>query len=313
MSKLLDKVREMDPVDRMVYYMNERYDIYQRRKKGFGRDVWTMDPIFRKYKFTNVRRKWDYTSKWLVKNWYRPMEQEENVGAGMSAAFARFFCFVPTFEAVGNPVDVNSTRPKPDIRAWLNEAHRILLRRQQQGHKVFTSAYVIGGVAAGQVKTTWVINEYLKPVLDSGILLEPWRRSIEDLHQELHKFNGWGDFMTQEVVLDLMDTFVLRDVKGKRLYGHAGPGAKRGLNRIASREARSPLSITAADAEMIELWHALRAHRKLNPELQRVLTVHDVEFSLCEYDKYCRVLFGEGTPKQLFKPRPSNHDLELPL
>jgi hypothetical protein len=38
--------------------------------------------------------------------------------------------------------------------------------------------------------------------------------------------------------------------------------------------------------------------RLLPPELH--LTLHDIEFNLCEFDKYERVLFGDGTPKQKF-------------
>lgn len=119
--------------------------------------------------------------------------------------------------------------------------------------------------------------------------------------------------MTQEVVLDLMQTFVLKDItaKDRREYGFAGPGAMRGLNRVFGREVDQRIGPNAAQLEMRMLWEYMKKNDTLEPAVRRVLTVHDVEFNLCEYDKYCRALFGEGTPKQKFVPRNNDGDLVL--
>jgi hypothetical protein len=299
-EKYSARIKTLTPLQRMVHYMNERFAISLRRANGLPREQWTNDPILEKYKFTNVKRDWDYTSRWLIDNWYTPYGAEPQ--SGMMAAFARFFCLVPTFEAVGVPLSLAS------INSWLTRAKRILTQRQERGDKVFTSAYIIGGVKPGNKKVAWVIEEYLRPVHESGLLGKPWGGKILLLHDRLREFNGWGDFMTQEVILDLQRTFVLMNQPDteKRVYGVAGPGAMRGLCRVAGAtyDDVGMLNRTLARGRMLDLWKVLLDPANgLHPELRRGLTVHDVEFSLCEYDKYERVLWGQGTPKQLFKPR----------
>lgn len=296
----LKRVRAMLPFDRFVYYINERYDIKLTRDEGVDpQEFWTKDPILKEYKFTNVRRAWDYTSRWLTQNWYEPYGMTPN--AGIAAAFARFFPYVPTLEAVGFPY-----KSKP--LTWLQKNRAVLATRQDRGIKIFSSAYIITSGGSSKRKVFNVIDRYLIPVLESGVLQKTWDGHIEDLHTRLREFEGWGDFMTQEVVLDLMETFVLknRPARERQQYGFAGPGALRGLNRVYGRDYDGPLNRGAAQLEMKMLWERLRTDKsKLNPQLKRVLTVHDVEFNLCEFDKYSRALFGQGTPKQKFTPRES--------
>ena len=89
MKAYLKKIAAKSPFDRLVYYMNERYDIKLTRDEGVDpQDFWTKDPILKEYKFTNVKRAWDYTSRWLTDMWYEPYGMRPV--AGMAAAFARF-------------------------------------------------------------------------------------------------------------------------------------------------------------------------------------------------------------------------------
>jgi hypothetical protein len=296
----LKEIKELDPYNRFLYYINERINIRNRRQQGKPQEEWTLDPILREYKFTNARRAWDYTSRWLIKNWYATHTNAENVS--IAAAFARFFCFVPTFELVGFPNILRNTLPSKSARLWLRGADEILTDAQHSGKKVFTSAYVIGGVKGGHTKVSWVIHEYLIPVLEDRILRSPWRGPIDELHHELRQFNGWGDFMTQEVILDLMYTFVLKDksTKEKAFYAWAGPGALRGLSWLFGFEIKNR---DQARDLMVQTWEKMRDDLRLSATLRQKLTVHDIEFNLCEFDKYSRTLFGKGTPKQKFNPR----------
>ena len=69
----IDKIRSMSPsisIDNLklfYYYVTERYNIYKKRELGIPAP-WTDDPILKEYKFTNVRREHDRTSKWLIEN-----------------------------------------------------------------------------------------------------------------------------------------------------------------------------------------------------------------------------------------------------
>lgn len=305
----LRRVREMLPRQRFIYYINERLAIKNNRDDGLPREQWTRDPILAEYKFTNVRRDWDYTSQWLIQHWYEPLG--DSPVCGMVAAFARFFPYVPTLEAVGFPKLGADFKPETNVRRWFDSSRKILAERQDRGIKIFSSAYIIGGIGSMR-KSDWVIKKFLTPILDDGCLFKAWDHA-GTLHAKLTEFSGWGDFMTQEVILDLMKTFVLKDIEKaeRREYGWAGPGAIRGLNRVFGRDVHESLHRNTAQLEMKMLWEYLKNGEQLNNSLRRVLTVHDVEFNLCEFDKYCRALLGEGTPKQKFVPRNNDGDLVL--
>jgi hypothetical protein len=107
------------------------------------------------------------------------------------------------------------------------------------------------------------------------------------------------------VVLDLQETLVLanRPHAERQFYAWVGPGAKRGLNRIAGRPYRNALTRNNAQTELEQLYRVLRKRRRLPTVVHTGLTMHDVQFSLCEFDKYERALWGQGTPKQRYVPR----------
>lgn len=300
---LLHTVRVMDPETLFLYYIRERYLVRSQRMVHKPQGDWTKDPILRTYKFTNVRRAWDYTTEWLTRSWYTPNGQRPL--AGVACAVARFFCYVPTLQLLGFPTDsTNSTRPvlqRALLRKYIARSRKVLQREVNAHRKIFTSAYVIGGVQRGHAKHDWVLDEYIQAAYDTGALSTKYA-TCDEAHTRLVQLNGWGHFMTQEVVLDLTRTWVLEGASDIGTYGYAGPGAIRGLNRIHSRPVTASLPQHAAQAEMRALHRHLTQRKglALPLPLRGTLTVHDVEFNLCEYDKYCRVLFGQGTPKQHF-------------
>ncbi len=291
----LDTIRSQKPYDRFVYYVVTRLMIHDARRAGQD-PPWTIDPILATYKFTNVRRAWDYTSMWLNTNWYKPHWDHPCVG--LATVIARFLCHVPTLDDVGFPTKVNF----PKIM-------RRLQHRADSGKKVFTSAYmVVGGATRGRAKHEWLVNDVLRPAWKSGLLVRPWHDPIDCLHTALTKLNGFGHFMAQEVVLDLMDTHVLggRPRAEKIAYGYAGPGAMRGLRRVNGSDARGKdaprYSQDQARDFMLQLRNKLADDQRLSQKFRNSLTVHDIEFNLCEFDKYERTLWGQGTPKQYYDP-----------
>jgi hypothetical protein len=49
--------------------------------------------------------------------------------------------------------------------------------------------------------------------------------------------------------------------------------------------------------------HGLQEDPEVWPEGFPHLNLHDIQFSLCEFDKYQRAALGEGQPKALYKSR----------
>ena len=80
-----------------------------------------------------------------------------------------------------------------------------------------------------------------------------------------------------------------------------GPGARRGLNRLYGRPRDVGVNATGDSALetsfVCEMRLLLRTLRSLDPEFCKSvdLDLHDVQFQLCEYDKYRRVEDGGHT------------------
>ena len=72
-----------------------------------------------------------------------------------------------------------------------------------------------------------------------------------------------------------------------------GPGARRGLNRLAGRRVEARVPFRRLLGEMRE---TLRDARGRVPFLR----LHDVQFALCELDKYERARTGGGRMKRKY-------------
>jgi hypothetical protein len=125
-----------------------------------------------------------------------------------------------------------------------------------------------------------------------------WRVVAERLRL-IPGFGGTG-FMAKEVLQDLMHTPVLRNAIDQNTWCPAGPGARRGLNRIFQRPVKQHLPEAQALQEMLALFGMAGSALAFFPTLE----LHDIQFQLCEFDKYERARLGEGRPKALYRWNP---------
>jgi hypothetical protein len=95
-----------------------------------------------------------------------------------------------------------------------------------------------------------------------------------------------------------MDLIQFVRVKDRDTFTPIGPGALRGLGRILAQDprykAKRPLE------EVRTIWETLRPGWEMYFPLARPLSCSDVQFCLCEYDKYERTRLGEGKPKNKY-------------
>ena len=97
-----------------------------------------------------------------------------------------------------------------------------------------------------------------------------------------------------------------------------GPGARRGLNRLHGRfRDLGALAPAGSDAEahfVAEMRCLLDACRALDPAFcaRVALDVHDVQFQLCEYDKYRRVADGGRGAVAPYRPVEGAHAFATP-
>jgi hypothetical protein len=289
------------------YYLNEREAIRLRRESGML-GPWTKDPIFLKFKFTNVMRSNDWTTRWAVKNWYGPNRHQPLEVQALNCAIFRYFGSAEFAEAVGYQTEWNPSHLIQTAR------HRLAKRE-----KVFTGAYIVTNGGRTDPKQEVVVNHYLAPFRQNvdKIVRVAERDSWQQVAQFLQTLPGIGPFMSKEIALDMLLTPLLENATDKLTWSPVGPGAIRGLNRLNRRPLEKPATQAAALEEMKDLMAMVAAEPIINaptlpvdvrdpsipgmiPEFPRVgveFGVTDVQFSLCEVDKYLRVRNGEGKPR----------------
>lgn len=285
-------------------FVNARQAIYLRKQAGATR--LTDDPIFAKYRFTNVFREQDRVTIWVDENIRRPFADHPNLW--FMLAMARTINWPPTLQhLIGHP----TAWPRNDDwkASHLTDA---LEQWQAKGNKVYTGAYMIR--AEGNPKAPWfkwTKQRYVSEVV-LGRLWEDRRcwetffdgeqRSLRDTWLQFRSshYVGWGGngFMAFEVVTDLRHTRYLRNAPDILDWANAGPGAQRGLNRLLGRELNAPVKDRSVTLMRV-LFAEQDKHRAAHvPPLE----MRDIEHSLCEFDKYMRVKNGEGTPRALYVP-----------
>lgn len=275
-------------------WINERHRIYLKRRAG-DPSPWTEDQILQTYKFTNVFREYDRTTVWMRKNFTNPNHNRPPEEIIFNCCMFRMFGTMEFAEEHGWVQDWNPFYAKALARNRLNS-----------GKKVFTGAYIITNQGSKDPKEVVVVDRFLTPVWEHRKYLAAVAQesnSLQAMHEALSQFPGWGGggFMAYEAVTDLNHTPVLALAKDRFTWANAGPGAKRGLNRIHGRELHEGSSKRDWNGEMYELLQL--SDKYLGNHIPRAeFDMRAVEHSLCEWDKYMRVLLGQGKPRSLFKP-----------
>lgn len=270
-------------------YMQERENIRLNKKAGKSKP-WTKDEILRSFKFTNVKRIHDKTTQAFLETYKKHSKARPEV-ALYNCAVRRFFGTLEFDHTVG----------------WLEQPSTEKLRAAVKAcSRPWTGAYVICAGAKGVPKVE-VVAEHLAGMWAKAheivVAIEStgtWRAGYE-IMRTCPGFGGSG-FMCKEV---LQDYILWLHVRGDRLTDEGtwtpiGPGARRGLNRLADRPVAAALNEAVALDEVVLLLKGLAPKwRKAFPKAE-ALSAHDIQFCLCELDKYERTRLGEGRPRSTY-------------
>jgi hypothetical protein len=272
-------------------WMKERHRIYDHRVNHWPQHKWTRDSILRQYRFCNVYRELDNTTKFIRDLWRTPMRNDQHLWFAM--VVARMINHPDTLR------ELCERAGEPQATAvWCNRAERVLAARVRNDDKVYGNAYIItaGGQSGPKYKYTMrclrTITRHQWPGATYTSLQRMW--------EWLLSMPGCGRFIAYEIVTDLRWT---RYYNGSdhMSWGNPGPGAVRGLNRIVNNDVTAGIGKHAVYIGLMERLTTLanlRADMRWMPRFE----VRDIEHSLCETDKYLRAKHGEGRPKQLYKP-----------
>jgi hypothetical protein len=151
-------------------------------------------------------------------------------------------------------------------------------------------------VVVGNLAALW---QEAPRVVDAIESTRTWRAG----YLQLAKCRGFGGsgFMAKEVLQDYL-LWRRRPVKDAATWTPVGPGARRGLNRLLGRPLAWDQREEGFTAEVVALRGLVQPRWKRAFPKAGELTAHDVQFCLCEVDKYLRTKNGEGKPRATYKP-----------
>lgn len=267
-------------------YARKRQQVLLNRMAG-NPWPWTDDPVLRQYRFCNVFRQDDTTTKWIVENLLTPLAKnggEWNILPVMVAA--RFINRVETLDALKDILLEEGWHSKA-VKAKLQDL-------KDDGQRLITGAYMIR--TPHGINKIEGLDQIISPIQLEAKYGRPFTpfATLEEQWKSLRRFPFLGGFMAYEVVTDLSYAFSYSDTM---TWAHAGPGALRGLWRIdgVRRPRHTP--------EVLEDMRKVLEQSKWSlswPSEWPSWDMRTVEHTLCEFDKYERARLGEGRPKQKY-------------
>lgn len=270
--------------------------ILEREKCRKGRESdgeipkpWSADPILQNYRFCNIRREDDTVTKWIHQNWIN--EYDHRVSDRimvMAMIVARTVNRIESLQAIGFPLN--------RFEDWLENTRVILKNRRAAKQPVWTGAYLVSTNGHQMDKIDFVLDRVWKPFWERGRSPEPGE-TLAHYHAYLMNFDGLGSFMAGQVIADLKFSHLLAERADWYSWAPIGPGSKRGLNRYHGRKLEASIKSQAVQEELLALQLQVQQRCGLH------LAVHNIQNCLCEYDKYLRVLLGEGTPRSSYSGR----------
>ena len=306
--------------------MYERMLIWKRRFIDQKPRPWTDNKIFRESKFTNVYRELDRNSQWQIRNIL--LDDSLNIiNYIWKLMVFRFFNNPETFEK--GKAEMGWRNGIPDWKDYdTDEFADFIDRIRQSGENPYTTAYLINSQATPGKPRDYCYTQLVIPTLHANmpILVSTVRtaKTPVDIITYLKSMPAVADFIAHEFYQDF--TYIPRytDRKFMRFtqndYTNVGPGASIGIRLIfpslkTIREQKQAIYWLRDLAEeyltkignekgepMVYLeWDKTKKDYVLSEKCN--ITLHQIEMWLCEFQKYWKMIIGEGKQRSKFVPR----------
>tara|TARA_R110001606_G_scaffold58275_7_gene139760 strand:- start:1332 stop:2258 length:927 start_codon:yes stop_codon:yes gene_type:complete len=287
-------------VDRYVYWIEERERIRHLKEEVQQEPPWTEDPILREFKFCQVFREDDRTTRWFRHHIREPLRNDPEVF--MATVAFRFFNLIQTGETLLDHnlhIDWNRKKAIEEIRKqnkWVTGAY--IVKSPNRMDKVTGVAECVSHIWAER-------DRILKDFSHLKSLCDAWNYLL--------RFPYIGPFVSYEMVTDLRHTHLLENAEDICSWANAGPGAMRGLNRLTGRPLEFCKRSWDWNSEMQALYQWCIEHLDLS-KFDKPFEMREIEGGLCEFDKYSRILHGQGRTRSIYdysqKDRPLIEEYE---
>lgn len=246
-----------------------------------------LDPIIRHFRFCNVRRNDDRVTKYVLEKY---LPKFNDTLSWFAATVARLFNNEEVLEEIKDAVVPFQPKLMKDL----------LHLRKVGGKKNFNPAYIVSTNGRAMDKVDYVVAEILEPLWRKRAAISAALRdcTLAQAHDLLTRQNGLGSFMAAQILADIKYIHPSEWVDF-HTFAASGPGSKRGMNRLLNLDIGTPCT----EGRFRERIAALREDVNKRLSWDPPLTAQDLQNCLCEFDKYERARLGEGTPKQIYKPK----------
>lgn len=284
-------------VDGLLYFVWEREVVNIAYSSGMA-PPFTEDPILRDYKFTNIRRRDDRVSRWIIRYLIQPDERRPDLW--FTLLIARLINWPPTLLTLiyEKQLPVAPRDFSPEVFSRVVEDYR------SKVDKIYSGAYMVYPTKKDPdgLKSLAIARHIIQPAAQLQEAIEEElsyaKPSIEKFVNLLAGSFGISTFMAGQVAADLTYSDEhLGTALDLYTYAPIGPGSLRGLNYLTGRKPFAVWNPAQFNKKLIELNEAIKTKLDITD-----LTLHDVQNVMCEYSKYARTVLGEGVPKTRYKP-----------
>lgn len=280
----------------LLYFIWEREVIRIVKERG-GERPWTKDPVLERYKFTNIRRRDDRVTRWVIEHIIKPNENRGDLW--FILLITRLINWPPTLQyLIDKGVLFNHAYDfRPEQFSATMEEYRA------RGHKVYSGAYMVypTKMDPGGVKSLAIAKHIVAPALEHADAIDQLlfneHPHVEYFVSRLSRSFGISTFMAGQVAADLTYSVQLSHADDLYTYAPIGPGSARGLNYLLHRAPNAGWEKAAFNFELEKIRQAVIDELDITD-----LTLHDVQNCMCEFSKYCRTVLGEGKPKTTYQP-----------
>lgn len=273
-------------VDTYLYWIEERESIRRKKEEEKLDPPWTEDKILEEFKFCQVFREDDRTSRWFREHIRAPLRDRPEVV--MATVIFRFFNLIETGRTLlANDLILNWDREKAieEVRKqpkWVTGAY--IVKTPNRMDKVTGVAECISHI--------WADRKNLVAALRG-------MNRLQDAWNYLLRYPYIGPFVSYEIVTDLRHTYILSQADDILTWANAGPGAMRGLNRLTGRDLNFCRRTHDWNGEMQELFSICNNRLDMS-KFEWDFEMREIEGGLCEFDKYSRIKNGEGRTRSVY-------------
>jgi hypothetical protein len=268
----------------------------------------TDDPILQKYRFCNVYREDDRTTRWCKKYVRDPLLDKPEVL--LAVVIFRWFNRITTGEAIFCQTGLTHNGLETAFEHYLRVGKTNVLLHAIK-HFCKDGPYVTGAYTILGFRGMTKLHGVLKAIetFDCHSAPDNWRSiaktclkqltSLEEVWDWLKDFPYLGGFTAAQIIADLKYTYLLSNAPDWYTFAKSGPGSRRGLNLVYGRPMKQPWR---SETEWCEHLIKLRKETRQWFLNAGMVAPHaqDVQNICCEFSKYEKTRLGEGRPRGIF-------------